>query len=247
MLLVYQPRESQNHSENESLIDGGIDLDRVPEAMCARLLPPDIVADIRAHLQPDVSTVKRLMLFDRLGWQAGSEPVQGELLPEESGFSRLCRRRSLLARAWFLCGLSEVLDEEAFISLARDAFYKGDLNGSIAVLETCPYFRHQEAFLDDAVDALRTNSSEVFAALALDNPYPARYFSEEAFNQMVLKALFLDLDTSRIIGLADRVNPHLFGMVDDYREELTLARRPLPGGMSWIHKIKNGEADHGLL
>ena len=41
----------------------------------------------------------------------------------------------------------------------------------------------------------------MFEAIACENPYPARYFGDAAFSQLVLKADFMGLDIARIIGV----------------------------------------------
>ena len=47
-----------------------------------------------------------------------------------------------------------------------------------------------ERFCASSIDACRTNILPLFEAVACENPYPARYFPERNFNQMVLKAMF---------------------------------------------------------
>jgi hypothetical protein len=38
-------------------------------------------------------------------------------------------------------------------------------------------------------------------ALALDNPYPAAYYTGHEFNQLILKAVFMGLPIERTVGL----------------------------------------------
>ena len=78
------------------------------------------------------------------------------------------------------------------------------------------------------VEAVRNHATPVVEAIACENTFPARHFSEEAFNQLVLKCLFSDLSLRRVHGLARRVTPELRRMVEAYANERRAAGRPVP-------------------
>jgi hypothetical protein len=59
------------------------------------------------------------------------------------------------------------------------------------------------------------------------NPYPAERFDENAWNQMVLKALFIGSALAPIQGLDRRANPTLMRMLCDYAHERWAAGRPV--------------------
>ena len=59
----------------------------------------------------------------------------------------------------------------------------------------------------------------VFNAIALRNPYPAEQFDELAWNQLVLKALFVGSPLYPIQGLDRRANPTLALILRDYAHE----------------------------
>jgi hypothetical protein len=82
------------------------------------------------------------------------------------------------------------------------------------------------------IDACRTNILPVFEAVACENPYPARYFPERNFNQVVLKALFNGVALARIAGLAARANPELARMATDYAAERRAAGRSIPADIA---------------
>ena len=62
-----------------------------------------------------------------------------------------------------------------------------------AVLRVLALLPEPARFLAIALDACRTSTQPVFEAIACENPYPAAYFPEASFNQMVLKAVFTEV------------------------------------------------------
>ncbi len=100
-----------------------------------------------------------------------------------------------------------------------------DISEQVAWYQSLPLLPNPEQFKAQAIDGLRTNMKAVFDAIALQNPYPAQYFDELAWNQMVLKALFIESPLSQIHGLDDRANPTLARMLRDYAHERWAAGR----------------------
>ena len=60
-----------------------------------------------------------------------------------------------------------------------------------------------------------------------DNPYPAEYLDEAAWNQLVLKAIFTEKPVHRIVGLDERTNQNLANTLSDYAHERWAAHRKL--------------------
>ena len=102
--------------------------------------------------------------------------------------------------------------------------------GEGAIARPCPAFLlpAPERFLETAVDACRSHIQPLFEAIARENPYPARYFPELNFNQMVLKALFTGVALARVIGCDGRVTSELSRMAADYASERRAAGRSVP-------------------
>ncbi|MEM9003836.1 MAG: EboA family metabolite traffic protein [Cyanobacteria bacterium P01_F01_bin.86] len=116
-------------------------------------------------------------------------------------------------------------DADRYVGALEKLFAAADVAEQVALYQSLPLFPHPEKFKARAIDGLRTNITAVFNAIALHNPYPTDYFEEAAWNQMVLKALFVDSRLSQIQGLDTRVNVKLARMLSDYAHERWAAGR----------------------
>ena len=83
-------------------------------------------------------------------------------------------------------------------------------------------------------NGLRTNSLKTFVALAVDNPFAQKFLSDPQFNQMVLKAVFNNLDVQRIKGILQRFNVLLIKQLQDYKQERLSANRELQESLTWL-------------
>ena len=84
-----------------------------------------------------------------------------------------------------------------------------------------------EQFKNTAVEALRTNISIVFNALAYNNPYPGEFFSDKQWNQMFLKTAFMQGDLNAILDIDKRANKDLARIISDYAHERWAAGRTI--------------------
>jgi hypothetical protein len=125
----------------------------------------------------------------------------------------------------------EAAEWEGAGAIARKVFRTGDNEERIALLGALVLAKDPAAFLELAIDACRTHVTEVFEAIACDNAYPARYFPEANFNQMILKAVFIEVPLERVVGLGDRLNVELCRMAEYYAEERTAAGRTVPADL----------------
>jgi hypothetical protein len=104
-------------------------------------------------------------------------------------------------------------------------FTTAGLQELIALHQTLPLLPHPDRYRFWADEGVRSHITGVFQAIALYNPYPAWHFEEAAWNQMVLKAIFIDAPLHPITGLDQRRNPTLTRMLMDYIHERWAAHR----------------------
>lgn len=116
-------------------------------------------------------------------------------------------------------------DADRYVAAVEKLFSAADLAEQVALYQSLPVLPHPNRFLARAIEGLRTNMTAVFNAIALHNPYPAKFFDEAAWNQIVLKALFVDSKLSQIQGLDERANANLARMLSDYAHERWAAGR----------------------
>lgn len=119
---------------------------------------------------------------------------------------------------------------------ANDTFFKdkvinliqvADISELVTFLNYLVLLPNAENFKFVGVEALRTNIATVFDAIAMDNPYPSLYFNEQQWNQMYLKAAFMQRDLSKILGIDIRANKELARIISDYAHERWAASRDI--------------------
>lgn len=115
--------------------------------------------------------------------------------------SRQCWTLDRFVRVWMATQFS---DEEL-----NRLFDTAEMREWVALVSALPWLAQPTRWLPKATDAVRSNIGDVLDAIALHNPYPALYFPELAWNQMILKVLFNDKPIQFIDGLEERQNPTL--------------------------------------
>ncbi|WP_338874787.1 EboA domain-containing protein [Spirosoma sp. SC4-14] len=132
-----------------------------------------------------------------------------------------------LARVWWLLQLPAD-DEAHYVKTITELFKAGELNELVALYSALPVLAFPEAWRFQATEGIRNNIADVQSAIMLHNPYPADYFDEAAWNQLILKAFFTDKDVTQITGLTERKNARLAHTLADYAAERRAAGRSLP-------------------
>ncbi len=116
-------------------------------------------------------------------------------------------------------------DAQKYLRVLEQLFTTADVGELVALYQSLPLLPYPERHLARAAEGVRSNMTAVFNAVALRNPYPADYFDEPAWNQMVLKAVFVGSPLHLIWGLDRRANPELARMLIDYAHERWAAKR----------------------
>jgi hypothetical protein len=124
-------------------------------------------------------------------------------------------------------------DGEAVMQV-EDLFRGGDLREQQTVARCLAHLPGPERFLSLAVEIVRSNTTVLLEAIACDNPFPSAHLPEAAFNQMVVKCLFVGLPLAQIVGLAQRRSPELERMVAAFASERRAAGRPVPDDASSV-------------
>jgi hypothetical protein len=138
------------------------------------------------------------------------------------------------ARAALLLHAVDMLPPERHPQFVRELYRRGDFREQAAVLQALILLPDPGRFVALAVEACRTNVRDVFEAIACETWYPARYFADANFNQMVIKAFFIGLAVSRIAGLERRNTAELRRMAADYASERRAAGRSVPDDLDHV-------------
>jgi hypothetical protein len=118
-------------------------------------------------------------------------------------------------------------DAEAFVRRLDQLCATADLDELVAFYRGLPLYPHAPLHRLRAAEGVRSNMKVVFEAVAHRNPYPSEQLPEDAWNQMVLKALFVGSALDPILGLDARANATLARMLCDYAHERWAAGRAL--------------------
>lgn len=161
-----------------------------------------------------------------------------ELLP---GFSVEDWGIVRLSRVWLLSCL-DTANKEEYCRHIETLFDTAEMNEMVALYSALPLLEYPDKWLFRATDAVRSNMGVVFDAVALKNPYPTKHFTELAWNQLVLKAIFNDKPIHFIVGLEERVNENLAFTLSDFAHERWAAGRTVPAQV-WrlVSKFLNEE------
>ena len=129
------------------------------------------------------------------------------------------------ARIYLL--LSSDADGARFARRLDQLCATADVGELVAFYRGLPLYPDPQRHIERAAEGVRSNMKAVFQAVAHRNPYPSEQLPEGAWNQMVLKALFVGVRLDPIVGLDRRANPALARMLTDYAHELWAASRTI--------------------
>jgi hypothetical protein len=119
-------------------------------------------------------------------------------------------------------------DEDSFAARVDRLCVTAELTEHVAFLKGFAVLPAPGRLHARAREAVRSSIQMVFEAIACHNPYPADHFDEDAYNQMVVKCVFSGLPIGTVVGLDERRNDDLVGMLRDLVSERHAAGRAIP-------------------
>jgi hypothetical protein len=167
-----------------------------------------------SHL-PRIASKSKIVLLDQEALRIA------ELMP---GFMINNWTLDQLARIWMLMRVPS--DHKAnYVKKINSLFAAAEMNEQIALYAALPLYHYPEEWITRCEEGIRSNIGTVLEAIMYHNPYPAKFLSQSAWNQLVLKAFFTEKDVHLIVGLNDRKNEALKATLGDYIQERLAANR----------------------
>ncbi len=155
-----------------------------------------------------------------------SDPERTEAQNRLPGWNPVSWTCEEAARAYLLLSLP-FEPPENYARLLDQALETADVGETLALQKSLALLPHPERHYERACQGARSNMKAAFEAVALDNPYPSGQFDEGAWNQLILKAIFVEAPLNRIYGIDERANPSLARMLVDYAHERWAAGRSI--------------------
>lgn len=116
-------------------------------------------------------------------------------------------------------------DDQTFAARVERLCATAEVSELVAILKGFAVFPAPNLLCDRAREGVRSSMQPVFEAIACRNPFPFDHFDEAAWNQMVVKCVFVGAPIDAISGLQERRNPELIQMLADLVAERRSASR----------------------
>jgi hypothetical protein len=160
---------------------------------------------------------------------ASAQTLRGRWRPDFWGTDEAARA-ALMLTTW--SG-----DAELFARRVEALCSTGEMTEQVACFKGFAIFPAPARLIGPAREAVRSSIQPVFEAMACHNPYPADHFDVAAFNQMVVKCVFSGVPIHKIVGVDERRNDDLLGMLRDLVSERYAAGRVVPTGVrEWLER-----------
>ena len=129
-----------------------------------------------------------------------------------------------LCRLYILLNLKEE-DKEKYCVAIESLFVNAEMNERADLHAALPAFAYAKHWVKFCEEGIRSNIGVVLEAIMYNNPYPANYLEEAAWNQLVLKAFFTEKNINLIVGIDEKANAPLAATLIDYAQERWAANR----------------------
>jgi hypothetical protein len=203
------------------------------QAWLARGLPQDDGALDRGAFLGRYAGVTRRLGGVKGGWkdtEAKELHALGVLDPQVWSYADV-------ARAGMLLIALAALPADQHVPFATEIFRRGETAERVAVLRSLALLPEPTRFVELAAEACRSHVQDVLEALACENEFPESYMPELAFNQLIMKCMFVGIPLARVHGWESRVNAELIRMSRDFKAERQAAGRPVPAELARIEDI----------
>lgn len=131
------------------------------------------------------------------------------------GFGKASWTKQELVRVVLMINLETSKNKEIL-----EAFFEtAEMQELVAFFKGLFLLENAEEFTLSVEEGIRTNMVNVFDSFTAGNPYAITYLEEWAWNQLVLKALFLDRPLFTIHDIDKRKNQSLSEMLQDFVNE----------------------------
>ncbi len=202
----------------------------------SRVLAPDALSWLTTEIDRQRAAADERRLAIALGLTSRKiARVELSLNPDEAAMARQLRA-SWQPELWsadeaarvLILGASHRGDDQAFAARVDRLCTTAEVTEHIAYLKGFAIFPAPTLLYGRAREGVRSAITPIFAAIACHNPYPFDHFDEDAWNQMVVKAVFNGVPIETIVGLRERRNGDVVQMMRDLVSERRAAGRPLP-------------------
>lgn len=122
-------------------------------------------------------------------------------------------------------------DPRTWLTIMDQLFAAAGVEELVALYQALPLLPHQTLLAPRIAEGLRSNMTAVFNAVVRHNPIASEQLNDDAWNQLILKALFVNSPIARIVGAERRANKVLTQMLIDYARERYAAKRPIPADL----------------
>ena len=176
--------------------------------------------------RPDVDIAA---VFAEAGRRVGRARLAGTLPPDPAEPLAILDAWAAddAARAALLLAVAAGRPDE-LARAVEDLYSTGDGREKAGIVRTLVLLPEAQRFVPVALDCGRTHDMTLFRALACGNAFASLHYSEREFNAFAMKAVFVGVSASDILGLPSRLNPELSRMAVDYVNERESAGRPVP-------------------
>ncbi len=221
-----------SQSKVETNIQSMTPVDHLQQLLATRLPPADFtwLQGKAQSLAMGMGDPELFMAFSQALRHSGKAPLaataEEQAMAESlvAGWDLRDWTLDITARAWLMASLPDLPGApQRLLSIHQTA----DLGEHLALVKALFLAPRCREAMHIAREGLRSNMKTVFIGITSHNPYPALYFDENAFNQMVVKCLFVDVPLREITGLDARANPTLRQILVDLALERWAADRPV--------------------